>query len=158
MAIGHPAYYDNTPENIYPFANDEQYHELEVIQPHVKSIPLKAPFMEAPAGKFAVSAFNPLLTGHHYTGYWNTVYDESEVEDVADRSNWAYLAIRENLWPVSNDNLVVVPAQPVTPDIYRQTLAKYTSPSLAGSAPTQGIYTGIGGTAGAGAQFGYEPL
>lgn len=158
MGVGHPAYFDNTPENIYPFGNDERYHQLEVYEPQIKSIPLKAPYMEAPHGRFAVAAFNPLIQGHHYNSYYGPVYDESEVEDSADRSYYTYLAIREDVWPVANKQIVIVPAQPVTPDIYRQTLAKYTSPSLAGTAPTEGIYTGIGGanTSGYG-QYGFEP-
>lgn len=159
MGVGHPAYYDNTPENIYPFSNDEVYHRYEVLEPQVKSIPLKAPFMEAPRGKFAIAAFNPLVQGHHYTGWFNTIYDENEVEESADRTYSTYLAIRMDYWPVSNDQIVIVPAQPVTQDIYRQTLQKYTSPSLAGTAPTEGIYTGIGGTTSTTTrQYGYEPL
>lgn len=158
MSIGHPQYMDNTPENIYPFANDEEYHNLEVIKPQIKSIPLKADYMEAPRGKFAVAAFNPLVQGHHYTGYWNTVYDETEVEDSADRTYYTYLATRIDYWPVSNEEIVIVPAQPVTPDIFRQTLQKYTSPSLAGTAPTEGIYTGVGGARASGfSQYGFEP-
>lgn len=156
MAIGHPAYYDNTPENIYPFANDERYHQLEVLEPQIKHIPLKAPYMEAPRGTFAVAAFNPLVQGHHYTGYWNTVYDENEVEESASHNYSTYLAIREDVWPVANKQIVIVPAQPVTQDVYRQTLQKYTSPSLAGSAPTQGIYTGQGGQVGS-VSYGFEP-
>lgn len=158
MAVGHPAYFDNTPDNIYPFSNDELYHELEVYQPQIKSIPLKAPFMQAPPGKFAVAAFNPLVQGHHYTGYFNTVYDENEVEDSASHQFPTYLAIRQDFWPVSNKQIVIVPAQAVTPEIWYSALSRYTSPSLAGTAPTEGIYTGVGGQPGSGgAGFGFEP-
>jgi len=163
MSIGHPAYFDSTPGNIQP---DDRHHE-GLIQPELHQIippPLKVPYMESPRGKFAVSAFNPLKTGHHYSGWYGAMYDEAEVENAADRTNWAYLAIREDFWPVSNEQIVIPPAQPVTPDIYRQTYQKFVSPSLSGAAPTQGVYTGIaftptqGFTVGSGySSYGSEP-
>lgn len=52
-------------------------------------------------------------------------------------------AIRDDLYPVSDEAYRFAPEQPVRYDVYNQLAQRALSPTTTGQAPTRGVYTGL---------------